>query len=352
MNFRENEIIFLLGAGASANAEIPVSSQMIKKVEELIQTDDKWSEYKDLYNLVKSGILYADGIQGKIDKNFNIERLYNVLNELIKKVEHPLYPFIGSWNIRLNEIIKDNNFKKIDNFQKLILGELKDWVDLKKISNANYFKKLKKFKDKYNNFLRIFSLNYDLCIEKSLDPESFKIQRGFNEDNVWDYKSITDYPKESPPDVFLYKLHGSLDWYRDKNTGEVKFLDGSVKNPELIFGTTYKLQYVDPYLFLFSEFRHYTLKSKLIVIIGYGFGDEHINGILTQALKQDKNRKIYYASQSANKESVVRKLKLKNQNQIEVEKIEAQPFFEKKLTMKQMKKYFPENKTDKLWTIL
>ena len=51
-----------------------------------------------------------------------------------------------------------------------------------------------------------------------------------------------------------------------------------------------KLQYVDPFLFLANEFRKWTLESKLIISIGYGFGDEHINGILGQALKKSREK--------------------------------------------------------------
>lgn len=60
----------------------------------------------------------------------------------------------------------------------------------------------------------------------------------------------------------------------------------------IIFGATYTLQYVDPFLFLAYEFRKWTLESKLILCIGYSFGDEHVNGILGQALRNDTERKL------------------------------------------------------------
>lgn len=353
MAFKRDEIIFLLGAGASAEAKIPMSSEMINKVEELLKTE--WKQYEKLYYLVKSAIHYADGIQGKYYDNFNIERLFNVINELVKKEEHPLYPFIGSWNIRFNEIIADNDrngdkgYKKIEEFQKKILTELKEWIKLKDKRKAKYFKVFENLKKEYASF-RIFTLNYDLCIEEVFQSkQSVRIERGFNNDRKWDYKRFSEFEESDEPDIYLYKLHGSIDWERDEKTKEVSYIDGIAKNPELIFGTAYKLQYVDPFLFLFSEFRHYSLRAKLIIIVGYGFGDEHINGIVTQALKQDDTRKILLISKNKDKESVAKKLNLDNTNQIIIENFNAKEYLEKKLAINELFKYFPEKEDDEFW---
>lgn len=353
MAFKRDEIFFLLGAGVSADAKIPMSSEMINKVEELLKTE--WKQYEKLYYLVKSAILYADGIQGKHDDNFNIERLFNVINELVKKEEHPLYPFIGSWNIRFNEIIVDNDrnrekgYKKIEEFQNKILTELKEWIKLKDKQKAKYFKSFENLKKEYTSF-RIFTLNYDLCLEEAFQNEqNVSIERGFNNDRKWDYKKFSEFDESDEPDIYLYKLHGSIDWERSEKTKEVSYIDGIAKNPELIFGTAYKLQYVDPFLFLFSEFRHYSLRAKLIIIIGYGFGDEHINGIVTQALKQDDTRKILLIAKNKDKEFVAKKLNLDNTNQIIIEKYNAKEYLEKKLTINQLYKYFQEKKDDKFW---
>ncbi len=54
---------------------------------------------------------------------------------------------------------------------------------------------------------------------------------------------------------------------------------------EVIFGRDFKLETADPYLFYAFEFRRFTLASKLIVSVGYSFGDGHINKMLTQSLR-------------------------------------------------------------------
>ena len=91
----------------------------------------------------------------------------------------------------------------------------------------------------------------------------------------------------------LYKMHGSIRWERDvAGGGIVRLVDNDPETPDLIFGTDYKLQYIDPYLFYAYEFRQYSLDASVILTIGYSFRDEHINGILAQALHNDPKRRI------------------------------------------------------------
>lgn len=49
MSFGCEEVIFLLGAGASVDAGIPSSYAMIEQIENLIQTHEDWKELKNLY---------------------------------------------------------------------------------------------------------------------------------------------------------------------------------------------------------------------------------------------------------------------------------------------------------------
>lgn len=42
MEIRENNILFLLGAGCSKHAEIPISPDMVKEVEKLLKEDSDW----------------------------------------------------------------------------------------------------------------------------------------------------------------------------------------------------------------------------------------------------------------------------------------------------------------------
>ena len=349
MNFKENEIVLLLGAGASVDAGIATSANMIKEVEELIQSD--WAQFKELYYLLKSAIIYADGVQGKFDniETYNIERLFNVLIELDKKEQHPLYPFIGQWNIKFSEVIKDK-YSIIADFQSTIFDKLREWVAFED-EQAEYYKPILDFRNSYEYPLNIFTLNYDLCVEKALG-NGFNIEREFNEAKIWDYKKYEQRSENIDYDIYLYKLHGSIDWDRDEKTGQIQQKNiNRIKKPDLIFGNIYKLQYVDPYLFQFYELRRHTLDSKLVIVVGYSFGDDHINGILSQALKQDRGMKIIWVSPSARK-SIVRErlsLSIAAQKQIEVFEKTAKEFFLKNLKLETFSSFFPERIDDDLW---
>src|SRR5437867_3717228 len=101
MSTRSSEIVFLVGAGASADAGIPISSQLILEIEKLLSDNPDWTDFRDLYHHVKSSIHYSAGLRGKFKEdvvNYNIETLVNSLYELEKSEEHPLYPFIASWD--------------------------------------------------------------------------------------------------------------------------------------------------------------------------------------------------------------------------------------------------------------
>src|SRR3989338_11323296 len=150
MKFKKDEIIILLGAGASKDAGIPTSVDMIQRIEQLLEEKD-WEQFGDLYNYIKSAIYYADGISGKFGSavQFNIERLINTLNELEKKEEHTIYPFIGNWNIKLIELA-EADFIKISEFKNKIIHELRDnWILIEDYSQASYYSKLLDFKDQY-----------------------------------------------------------------------------------------------------------------------------------------------------------------------------------------------------------
>lgn len=67
---------------------------------------------------------------------------------------------------------------------------------------------------------------------------------------------------------------------------------------EIIFGREFKLEAADPYLFFAYKFRDLSLITRLIVTLGYGFGDGHINKMLTQSLRNDAERRLLVVRRS------------------------------------------------------
>ena len=81
----------MLGAGASKEAEIPMSAEMIDEIEALLANDSDWKPFRELYHHVKSSIHFSAGLKGVFGWSvpFNIETLVNTLYELERNEEHP-----------------------------------------------------------------------------------------------------------------------------------------------------------------------------------------------------------------------------------------------------------------------
>ena len=352
--FNHNEIVLLLGAGASVDAGIPDSRAMIDKLEELLDVDDGWADFLDLYRYVRSSVYYADGLEGIVggDVPFNIERLVNVLSGLHKRERHTLYPFVGAWNPKLLDVA-GKAFQEVEEFRTKIIEVLrKQWIALPQVENAGYYSGLVHFQEEYGYPLRVFSLNYDLCVERTCGAG--RVQRGFA-DRTWDWR-LFDETSEDPLPILLYKLHGSTDWYFDDN-GRVTYSDSpsTIRDDKvaLIFAAEYKLRYMDPFLFFAYELRRWTLDTaRLIVCIGYGFGDQHINGILRQSLRQATKRKLLVVEgrnmaidrDQLDTERRVAQLLDVEGDQIRVDTSGAKAFFESGLSIPALARLFPAEK--------
>jgi SIR2-like protein len=354
------DIIFLLGAGASAEAGIPVSAAMIEHLQRLLKDKEKtdWTEYEQLYNHVKSAIHFSAGIKGQFDDKvpFNIETLVNTLLELERNEEHPLYPFIAAWNSRF-VALAGTNFSEVRSFRRQILAALKKWMCPEDESKADYYRKLISLQQDLTHPLHIFSLNYDLCVE-ALNQSDFHVETGFADygpDHYWNWERFED-SNNLIPQIRLFKLHGSINWKRNADTKklfsvrQIETVDAD--KMEVIFGRDFKLEAGDPYLFFLYKFRDFTLLARLIVALGYGFGDTHINKMLTQSLQNDPQRRLLVIQRCADaqmatnkREEILDSLELGEDrtNQVIVQSGTAKEFLETPSLAKILGEYIPQS---------
>ena len=355
--FGRNKIIILLGAGASCDAQMFNSFQMISEIERKL--DDDWSLYKGLYNYIQSSHFHLERIKGVSAKEiiFNIENLVSLLETIIKIAAKDLdvYPFVGSWEKDLLSVT-GNDFSQAENFKKKILGKLKDeWLSPANFKTTSaYYKKLKE--TGYTHPIKIFSLNYDMCVEENLQSDSVTLERGFNDQKFWDYRQY-DLNADDVSDFYLYKLHGSLDWIRDAEK-RLTYVDLVQRTDpfkmEIIFGVQNKLQSYDPYLFYFYAFRESSFEAELIVTSGYGFMDKHINDNLTNAFRLDPQKQILVNihehgdidGQKA-KRTIAEKLQI-NERQIEIKNCPAKDFFNNNLNVDYFSSLFPDEDSEEV----
>lgn len=354
-NFKEDEILVLLGAGASCDAEIKNSNQIISDIQNRIQNESKWKKFELLYNYIKSVYYQKQLLKGVNEKevNFNIENLVGLLNLMIsiKEKELDIYSFVGVWEKDLQPFISSEQNIAIE-FREQIIKTLRgDWLMPNNwIPNSNYFKKLIDFKKQYDGKpLKIFTLNYDKCVEQNLQNES--LEYGFDENNIWDSKRYDYDNQNNKKDYYLYKLHGSIDWKKRKEeqltqyTGEIDADDLAI-----IFGISNKLQSYDPYLFYFYEFRIHCIKAGLVICSGYGFLDGHINDVIKHGFKDNKNKRlvvnVFDNARMGLEEDIKKEISDKlliDTKQIEIFNKKAKDFYTEDLKLATFSKLFPEN---------
>ena len=317
MKLRNNDVIILLGAGCSFAAGIPTSDKMLIELHDLLNKHENWKEFHPLYCCLRGLILHADAMQGKFNESFNIERLVAALGEIDHREQNVLNPFIGSLHNDLQQVA-GKNFELVRTFRQRIVERLKNWVQIERYEKAAYYGSLYDFADLYNQALRVFTLNYDLCLEENT-PSGKTLERGFDRStHLWDWRLFEK--DNDPPSIYYYKMHGSINWLRDKGQGNVvKEIQSTPDEPDLIFGTVNKLYPNDPYLFYAYEFRQYSLMARVILIIGYSFSDDHINRILRQALENDPARRLIAVMPKPDKDGICLRLGGNFQHQIVVE---------------------------------
>ena len=302
----EGSVMFLLGAGASCDAGIPMAIKMSQQVEDMLANE---KELRDLYYFLKSSISYQRGLEGNFNEPVGIEDLLGVIEELNQKHHNKLYPFVGAWNTHLMKVA-GNDFKNLELLDKRIRGNLIGWVKPRNsYRDGCYLVGLGRFGNEYGYYVPIFTLNYDLLVERNLRESGFTVETGFNPHNYkWDASRFERNDADNV-DFYLYKLHGSIDWERDDDDSE-DFLycrDDPCVNPDLIFGVNYKMKSGDPYLFYTHELRKYSLETstRLIFVVGYSFSDEYINKLLSQAIKRDPRKRIVNVEPAASKNNEI-----------------------------------------------
>ena len=181
-----------------------------------------------------------------------------------------------------------------------------------------FFRKLL-FRDRTLPRPWIFSANYDLLCERAMDRLGIPscngfsgiVERRFNP-STFRYSLAEQLDissrKWSAVDSFVYlcKLHGSVNWIEDRQ-GLFPFRELQEAPPAdqsriMIYPTPAKqnASFGSPYSDLFREFQSRIVREQSVLfVLGYGFGDEHINNVIFQALTIPSFRVVVFARPDA-----------------------------------------------------
>ncbi|MBI2519493.1 MAG: SIR2 family protein [Bdellovibrio sp.] len=150
----------------------------------------------------------------------------------------------------------------------------------------------------------IFTSNYDLIIEKSLEASQIPYFDGFigSYEPFFLQESIDQFVAKNDLTqswIRLWKIHGSLSWFwkEDPKTKSQKIVRiGKIENikdkkDELVIYPSkekYDSSKKQPFIAYFDRLKNYLLNGELLFIFtGYSFSDQHINEIIFNCLRQN-----------------------------------------------------------------
>ena len=269
---RNPHTIFLLGAGASSCAGLPGVNELTELIHSQLHPKNR-STFEEI-----SQALTANGIE-----NPNIEE---ILSEIC---------------YRLNSLVLSSHKKEgvqdtFDMICQCIHNTLK--VDSPTDYHKEFVSRIVSRREaepaKKAPPVQIFTTNYDLLIELACEELHMVAINGFEgvfrrcwNPKCFDYDigKATEHaqtPRFEPSSrhIRLYKLHGSLSWFEDKGIFyETKPGPRSIRKPLIIYPS--RLKYAQsiqpPFDWLLRRFGDAISKAQLLVCIGYGFADEHLN---------------------------------------------------------------------------
>lgn len=154
--------------------------------------------------------------------------------------------------------------------------------------------------------VNVFTLNYDTLVEQAADAQGVVLLDGFvgTARRIFrpeSYEQDLYFPAETTEGrvhrfdrvLHLYKLHGSITWVSDPPAIDNPYgvrssrFDRDEARGCLIYPTPAKYGEMlgMPYAELFRRFGGAVARPQSVLfVIGYGFGDEHVNAIIRQAL--------------------------------------------------------------------
>jgi hypothetical protein len=258
-----------------------------------------------------------------VEYSKNLERLMEVLfafRQVIKHSSAPNFlsarPFIDSVIAKVTRYIRNScttgKFSSGDNTM----------VNL----YQSFYRKLI-FRDRTLPRPWIFTTNYDLFSETALDRLAIHYSNGFSGSVERRFNPATfRYALAEQLDVssqrwaavdsyvYLCKLHGSINWIEQGNSlfpiSEVSMGSIAESAPLMIYPTPMKqsASFGAPYSDMFREFQNKIVRDQSVLfVVGYGFGDQHVNNIIFQALTVPTFRLVALVSPSTS--GIVQKLR-------------------------------------------
>lgn len=271
-------VAFFFGAGASIEAGVPDTYSFVDAFLDSLTPDDKIAIQKVIEILNQWASRQTPS--AKVD----IELLLDALQRLADKEQDVLLAFFeGKQSTLPASFIPGELLKK-----------LRDFIKSKVIVDSEAIKYLAPLRSFIQEFrpLDIYSANYDTCIEQLCAEHKLVYRDGFDE--AWN----PDVFEGTDIDIRLFKLHGSITWYRSDRGRYLKIpvmikessieLITKERAESLMLYPAQKFEYVEPLFELLIQMKQRLLMCRTLIVVGYSFRDDHIRNILWDVARQNK----------------------------------------------------------------
>jgi hypothetical protein len=295
----KSEVILFTGAGASCPLGFEALAGLLSLVIAKIKRGVSWYHVSDALGLFKDDSL----------KPFlNLEEFLERLNILVAMRDFE-EKYETSW-LPAQAGLEEEKTKRqaFSFFTSQFESDLKAALELRKeilTTIRDHFKSsdlMEKVVDLYRplfellrkesgtTVIPVFTTNYDLALEAFATRvagddydmiDGFK--RVFDTNPTWDSSEYHDFSLRTPLTLVLFKLHGSVFWQR---SGEqiVFNRQPTLEKIEdvLLYPMQTKTIVEDPFLTCYNYFEECLRNAKLMIAIGYSFGDDYLNQVIAR----------------------------------------------------------------------
>ena len=276
---------FFFGAGTSCALNIPNIEMLTAGIELKLKDDD-----------LKNFKIIRDNLKTTLGKNVNIEEILNH----IRRIREITNDKSDQDFIKVTGETAKNLDKEICNQIYEIIEESEGKADL--TSPRKFFAWLNILNHEYSK--EVFTTNYDLIIEKSLEQSQIPYFDGFVgsyepffwQESIEQSAGKTDMTRNW---IRLWKIHGSLSWFwkldpKDNSQKIIrvgKFDNASTTDKELVIYPSkekYDSSRKQPFIAYFDRLKSFLSSGELLFIFtGFSFSDQHINEIIFNCLRQN-----------------------------------------------------------------
>jgi hypothetical protein len=316
---------------------------------------DLWKETQKMYLIEKTEeSKEIDGFK-LIREKVNYPAVDTNLEALLSQIEG-FCKFSGDCDIEWGA-----NKKKLSEIKEEIFNLIKEKCTIPIPSNDSFPHKvlLEKVLQRKQTSprVKVFTLNYDLLFEDAataanaivIDGFSYTFPRTFS-GRYFDYDIVQrEGSKLKEEDNFvqrvfhLHKLHGSINWERNKETGNV-IVNNETEEALMVYprDAKYEDSYEQPFFEMMARFqRNLRLNDDtLLVCIGYSFNDKHVNAAIEEALNQNPGFRLAIIDPGFDNPNASKSLKTIKANALKTERI-----LMVSETFTDFANYFPEIKT-------